>query len=209
MTRTDTETPSKRRAAGDKGPAQIYSTVVSRKEAAHKPTLYRTFVLLLILVVCASAALGALLYKRQHAGRAVERGATADREQVSIFYPDEEGRLKRKVVDVQRQVSDKGRGETVLRELKEARSVPDRLKLHELALGKDGVLYLNLSGEFMDRNSPEREITVTYSIVNSFIESFRGAKSVQILVEGQPVYTRSGVLYVLEPLNFNRELLEE
>jgi hypothetical protein len=209
MAKADTGRTSKTDKAGDKEPLQTYSAVVKRKEAPKKPARYRTFVLLLILVVCASAAAGALVYKRQYSGRAIERGEATDKEQVSVFYPDEEGRLRRKVVDVQRQVSDKARGETVLRELKEARSVPDRLKLYELALGKDGVLYLNLSGEFIDKSSPEREITMTYSIVNSFIESFRGAKSVQILVEGQPVYTRSGVLYVLEPLNFNRELLEE
>ena len=48
-----------------------------------------------------------------------------------------------------------------------------------------------------------------YSLVNSFIESFRDAKRVQLLVEGQPVYTRSGLLYVFEPLQFNKDVLEE
>jgi spore germination protein GerM len=164
---------------------------------------------MLIVVVAGSAALGVALYQRQHATGDVERTEAVEKEQISVFVPDEQGRLTRKVVDVQKKLTDKERADALLRELKEARCVPDRLKLYELALGKDSVLYLNLSQEFIDRNTPEREITMTYGIVNSFIESFRGVQSVQILVEGQPVYTRSGVLYMLEPLRFNRELLEE
>ena len=50
---------------------------------------------------------------------------------------------------------------------------------------------------------------MTYGIVNSFIESFHNVKKVQMLVEGQPVYTRSGVLYLFSPLEFNKELLED
>jgi len=71
------------------------------------------------------------------------------------------------------------------------------------------VLYLNVSKEFLDRSTPEREITMTYGLVNSFIETFRDAKSVQLLVEGEPVYTRSGLLYIFEPLQFNKDTLEE
>ncbi len=78
-----------------------------------------------------------------------------------------------------------------------------------MALGSDGVLYLNISAEFIDRNTPEREFPMTYAIVNSFIESFHNAKKVQILVEGQPVYTASGVLYLFSPLEFNKEVLED
>lgn len=172
-------------------------------------TRHKIFIVVLVLVIAAAGAAGVALYQRQHGTHVVERGEALDKEQVSVFFPDDQGRLVRKVVDVERQFSDKARGETLLRELKEARCIPDRLKLYELALGKDGVLYLNLSGEFVDRNSPDREITMVYGIVDSFIETFRGARSVQILVEGQPVYTRSGVLYTLEPLRFNGELLED
>lgn len=165
----------------------------------------------IVALVAIAAGLGAAgvgFYQLRYGTRVVERGEVSA-EQLSIFFPDEKGRLVRKVVDVQRQVTDKARADTLLRELKEARCVPDRLRLYEIALGKDGVLYLDLSEEFVDRNTPEREIFMTYAMVDSFIESFRGAQSVQILVEGQPVYTRSGVLYMLEPLHFNRELLEE
>jgi hypothetical protein len=170
-------------------------------------TRHRLFIIVLIVVVAAGAA-GMAVSRWQSPGRVVERGEVSG-ERLSVFYPSEQGKLARKVVDVQRQVTDRARADALLRELKEVRCVPDRLKLYEMALGKDGVLYLDLSTEFIDRNTPEREISMTYGVVNSFIENFRGAQSVQILVEGQPVYTRSGVLYVLEPLHFNRELTEE
>ena len=127
---------------------------------------------------------------------------------ISIYLPTPEGKLRRKPVEVHRQPSDKARAETLFKELKEGKCIPDRLKLLDLASGSDGVLYLNVSAEFIDRNTPEREIPVTYAIVNSFIESFH-AKKVQILVEGQPVYTGSGVLYIFSPLEFNKDVLED
>jgi hypothetical protein len=126
-----------------------------------------------------------------------------------VFTPNEQGALERRVVEVQKQLPDKLRGETIFRALKDGRCIPDRLRLYDLAVGLDGVLYLNISKEFIDRGTPEREITMTYGLVNSFIESFRGARSVQLLIEGEPIYTRSGILYVFKPLQFNKDLLEE
>jgi hypothetical protein len=130
-------------------------------------------------------------------------------ESISVFFPGEQGRLERKVIGTQRLLSDKAKGNALFRALKESRCIPDRLRLYELTIGQNGVLYLNVSKEFVDRSTPEREITMTYGLVNSFIETFRDAKSVQLLVEGEPVYTRSGLLYILEPLQFNKDVLEE
>lgn len=126
-----------------------------------------------------------------------------------MFFPAGQGRLEKKVVEIQRYLSDKAKAEALFRALKESRCIPDRLKLHDLAMGQDGVLYLNISKEFVDRATPGREIAMTYGIVNSFIQSFRDVKSVQLLVEGAPVYTRSGLLYIFEPLQFNRDVMEE
>jgi len=172
-------------------------------------TGHRMLPLALSVIVIVLAGAGFALYERQYGPRIVERGEVVNIEKVSVFFPDGSGRLARKEVGVQRNPSDKVRADALLRELKEAGCVPDRLKLYEIALGKDGVLYLNVSKEFVDPDTPEREITMTYGLVDSFIESFPGAQSVQILVEGQPVYTRSGVLYLMKPLRFNAELLEE
>lgn len=135
--------------------------------------------------------------------------AQLQKEAVSVFLPDAQGKLERKTIEAPERLSDRGRADIILRELKEARSIPDRLKLYDLALGEDGVLYLNVSKEFLDADSPAREIPMVYSMVDSFAASFPGVRSVQLLVEGEPVYTRSGLLYLLKPLQFNKELLED
>lgn len=161
-----------------------------------------------VLFVACLAGGGYLRFKEAQDARPMERAAAADKETLSVYYPAGAGKLARKLVDVPKQVVDKGKGELLIRELKAARCIPDRLKLHELAIGRDGVLYLNVSREFIDRDT-ERDITMVYGIVNSFLETFKNAKSVQLLVEGQPVYTRSGLVYIFEPLEFNNELLED
>lgn len=161
----------------------------------------------MLFVVCLAGG-GYLRYQEGLSARPMERGAATEKETLSVYYPVGAGKLARKLVDVPRQVVDRGKGEMLFRELKAARCIPDRLKLHELAIGRDGVLYLNVSHEFVDRDT-ERDITMVYGIVNSFLETFKNAKSVQLLVEGQPVYTRSGLVYIFEPLEFNNELLED
>jgi len=110
---------------------------------------------------------------------------------------------------VQKGVSDKAKAQIIFRLLKEAQCIPDRLRLYELALGDDGVLYLNVSGDLIGPRAIAREINTTYAVVNSFIESFHDAKAVQFLVDGEAVYTRNGLLFLLEPLRFNKELLED
>ena len=168
----------------------------------------RRFGVIFGLLVLVLAGLGCYLYNRP-AMPAVRRAAEGEKEVVSVFFPDEQGRLERKAVEVRKQLLDRARADILFRELKEVRSIPDRLRLYELAMGADGVLYLNVSKEFIDPGSPEREVAMVYSIVNSFAASFPGVRSVQLLVEGEPVYTRSGMLYMLKPLQPNKELLED
>ena len=162
-----------------------------------------------VLLIVVSAGAAFFYYQQLRTTPPVQRAAAVENESMSVFFPTEQGRLERKVVEVQRKLSDRAKADALFRALKEARCIPDRLRLYELAIGQDGVLYLNVSKEFMDRGTPERELTMTYGIVNSFIESFRGARSVQLLVEGELVHTRSGLLYIFEPLQFNRDILEE
>ncbi len=162
--------------------------------------VYVALGLVAIIIVC-------LLYGRPAkiaSGPASKAGATA-----VIFVPGTQGKLAKRVVEVQKQLTDKARAETLFRELKEGRSIPDRLRLYEMAVGEDGILYLNVSKDFIDPGTPAREVTVVYSIVNSFLASFPLANRVQLLVDGAPVYTRNGLLYLLEPLEFNKELLED
>ncbi len=162
-----------------------------------------------VVIVLVAAGLVFFLYQSQRASPLKQGAAQTEGDVISVYFPGEGGKLQRKAVEVHKQPSDTAKAETLFRELKEARCIPDRLKIYEMALGSDGVLYLDISAEFIDRNTPEKEITMTYGIVNSFIESFHNVKKVQMLVEGQPVYTRSGVLYLFSPLEFNKELVED
>lgn len=171
-------------------------------------TKVRRFGVIFGVLVLVAAGLGCYLYSRP-ALPPVRRAAAAEREAISVFFPDGRGKLEKKMVEAPKQLSDRARADILFRELKEARSIPDRLRLYELAMGADGVLYLNVSKEFIDPGSPEREVAMVYSIVNSFAASFPGVSHVQLLVEGEPVYTRSGFLYILKPLQSNKELLED
>jgi hypothetical protein len=172
----------------------------------------RTHKLLFTLLVLLFLTTGVLVFyylkepQIVHPARGV---VAAGKEVVTVLFPNEQGRLEKKIVEVQKQLPDKAKGDTLFRELKQARCIPDRLKLYELAFGQDGVIYLNISKEFTERTGTAREMAMTYGIVNSFIESFKNVKSVQLLVEGQPIYTRSGLLYLYEPLRFNKDVLED
>ena len=164
---------------------------------------------ILVAAVLAAASGAFFVYQSRYVPLRTQAATRAEGDVISVYFPAQGWKLQRKMVEVHRQPSDKARADTLFRELKEAKCIPDRLKMYEMALGSDSVLYLNVSAEFIDRNTPEREIPMTYAIVNSFIESFHNAKKVQILVEGQPVYTASGVLYLFSPLEFNKEVLED
>ncbi len=164
----------------------------------------------IVLVILLLLAIGLFAYARRQVTNEPQKGVVASgKDAISVFFPDEEGKLQKKLVDVQKQLPDKVRGDLLFRELKKERCIPDRLKLYEMAFGEGGVLYLNVSREFTEYSTTTKEMTMTYGIVNSFIESFKNVKSVQLLVEGQPVYTKSGLLYLYAPLQFNRDILEE
>jgi hypothetical protein len=166
-------------------------------------------VALLVVLLAAVTAFLILTWKKPPAVPPARGIIASGKDSVSVFFADEQGRLQRKIVEVQKQLPDKVRGELLFRELKQAKSIPDRLRLHELAFGEGGVLYLNLSKEFTEQTSTEREMTMTYAIVNSFIESFKNVKNIQLLVEGQPVYTKGGLLYLYTPMGFNKDLMED
>jgi len=46
-------------------------------------------------------------------------------------------------------------------------------------------------------------------MVNSFLLSLKDAKKVQILVEGQPIYTLNGTVYTYKPIEFNKYVMED
>ncbi|MGD0231183.1 MAG: GerMN domain-containing protein [Syntrophorhabdales bacterium] len=160
-------------------------------------------------LIVVAAGIGGYLFLSSRPPARPATSAEPARGTISVFFPDDQGRLAKKIVEVHKQLSDRARADILFRELKEARSIPDRLRLYEMAAGEDGVLYLNVSKEFCDPETPAREVSMVYAMVNSYAASFPNTERVQLLVEGQPVYTRSGLLYIFEPLRPSKELLED
>ena len=127
-----------------------------------------------------------------------------------MYVSETEGMLKKKSVELKNNLPPRAKADLILSELKKEQAVPEKLTLHEMAVDEEGVIYLNFSQDLKaEKASPLSEIATVYSIVNSFLANFKGSKSVQLLVEGEPVYTVSGLLYTYEPLEFNNQIVEE
>ena len=164
---------------------------------------------MVILIILASIALAVYLH-RPLPTESTHGVVAIQKEIIVVHYPgNTPGKLQRKAIEIHQQLPDKLKADTLFRALKDVRCVPIRVRLYDMARGPDGVIYLNVSREFLERTEPECEMTMVYCLVNSFLESFRDAKAAQILVEDQPIYSRSGLLYLFEPLQFNKELLED
>lgn len=132
------------------------------------------------------------------------------KEMLQLFFPLSSTKLGRRTLEVRVDAPDKERAELIIRELKKEKIVPSAVQFREVAVGLDGVLYLNLSRGLMEvQAGAPSEILMVYSLVNSFIASFKETRKVQLLFDGQPAYTIRGVLYTYTPLEFNRELLED
>jgi len=132
------------------------------------------------------------------------------KEALHLFFPLSATKLGKRTLEVRADAPDKERAELILRELKKEKILPSGVQLREVAVGVDGVLYLNLSRGLMETQAGvSSEIMMIYSLVNSFITSFKDTRKVQLLFEGQPAYTIRGVVYTYLPLEFNRELLED
>ena len=132
------------------------------------------------------------------------------RESVRLFFASNRQTLSSKSFDLQPNTPGRKRGEAIIEELKKEKSIPERTRLLDLAFGSDDILYINLTREFIDGQSPSgNEVTTVYSLVNSLTSAFKEMKKVQLLIEGQAVYTVNGIAYTYLPLEFNKDLVEE
>jgi len=168
--------------------------------------------ILVIIVAClACGVVLAAVYKIRESGSRGERGVVSlEKDTITVYYRGGDARLISKAVEVQGGLSERGRADLVFHELKRERVIPERAKLLDLAFSQNGVLYLNVSGEILERHvGTTNEVLATYGMVNSFVRSFRDVQRVQILVEGQPVYTLGGLVYALRPIEFNKDVMEE
>jgi hypothetical protein len=129
---------------------------------------------------------------------------------MSIFIPTSQEKLGKKTLEIKGGLSEREKADIIIKELKKEKCVSDKLMLHELAIDQDGIMYLNFSKEILDtKTRGVSEITMVYTIVNSFLSNFGNAKKVQLLIEGQPVYTINGLIYTYMPIEFNQTLLED
>jgi spore germination protein GerM len=78
---------------------------------------------------------------------------------------------------------------------------PAETKLRQLFITKDGVAYVDLSREIMEKlpSGSAAELATVYSIVNTLAYNFKPIKKVFILVEGSEKETLGGHLNLSEP----------
>jgi len=140
-----------------------------------------------------------------------QRGTVAtQKEALHVFFPLSKTKLGRRVLEVRAEAPDRERADLILKELKKERAVSPGVQVRDLAIGIDSTLYLNLSRNFTEKqsNGPP-EIVMVYALVNSFVTSFRDVRKVQFLVEGEAPFTVGGLVYAYQPLEFNKDLMED
>jgi hypothetical protein len=181
------------------------------QEFKEKPSLVRKpFVIVLAVIIVLAAGAMAYIYKDLWIKKPQQLVTIVQKETVSIYLPTGQGKLIEKKIDITSNLSDKEKGDFIIRNLKTFKSIPEELILNDLVIDSDGTLYLNFSKIISERKATSMtEIMKTFSIVNSFLGSFRNTNKVQLLVEGQPVYTLNGTIYTYKPLEFNQDLLED
>jgi hypothetical protein len=132
------------------------------------------------------------------------------RDKVFVYSPLKEGKLGKKVIHTRTGTPDREKADTIIQVLKRDGCLPENVALYEFVIDGNGTMYLNFSKDLRHtRLSTIQEIHTTYGIVNSFLGTFTDATRVQILVEGEPVYTLNGLIYTYNPIEFNKQLLED
>lgn len=172
---------------------------------------YKVYAVAAIALCMVFVGLGYLLYERSGEKAQPQFAVVSnDKESLFLFVPGAKGGLEKKVFEIRTTLSERAKADFVFQELRKAKGIPATARLQELAFGEDGVLYLDISHGLIEQQLDARgEIRVVYALVNSFIASFRDVSRVQLLVDGYPLYTLSGVVYTYAPLPFNNDLQEE
>lgn len=166
----------------------------------------------LIIIGCAAmigilgAYAGVNYYRSGHPVRG-EVEVTGKTE-VSLFLPSSDVGLKRKSILLDKMPSQIELAEFLIRTLEEEGVIPQDTKILHFSVDREGIIYLDLSREALNIGDSLSEVQVVYSLVNTFLENFRNSKAVQILIEGEPVQTFSGIIYTYLPLTFNLDLVE-
>jgi spore germination protein GerM len=181
------------------------------QEYKQRPSLVRKpFIIVLVVIIVLTAVAMAYIYRDMWIKKPQQLVTIVQKETVSVYFPKGQGKLAEKKIDITSNLSDQEKGHLIIRNLKALKSIPEELTLNDLVVDSDGILYLNFSKNISEKKTTAMtEILKTFSIVNSFLGSFRNTNKVQFLVEGQPVYTLNGTMYIYKPLEFNQDLLED
>ncbi|MBN1223802.1 MAG: GerMN domain-containing protein [Candidatus Aminicenantes bacterium] len=81
-------------------------------------------------------------------------------------------------------------------------ALPDETKLRELFITKEGIAYVDFSGEIQDDHlsGSSAEISTVFTIVNSLTFNYKSIKRVFILIEGSEKETLAGHVDLSRPL---------
>lgn len=161
------------------------------------------------LLVLAAAFL-CLDWMRESSGRRQRGSVTNQKETIRLYSPLSKTRLGNRVLEVRSNIADKEKADLILKELKKDKVITPGVQLQDIAIGLDGVLYLNLSKNLTEVHpGAPSEIIIVYSLVNSFVSSFNDVRKMQLLLDGEPAYTIAGTVYTYLPLEFNKDLTED
>lgn len=175
-------------------------------EKRQRPVRPVFIVLLAIVVVLAVLATG---YRVKVALEPKTIFTAPDKQMVSIFFPAQAKLVEKKFV-VRNNISNQEKAEMIINKLKQGKHLAQGFRLYEYTTDTDGVMYLNVSRDIIsDSPSATKEILTVYSMVNSFLATFKDARKVLFLVDGQVLYTLRGTLYTYKPIEFNLDLLED
>ena len=134
----------------------------------------------------------------------------SEKSEIFLCYAKDTGKFEKRTLEVKKGLSDIEKSQIIIRELKKEGAIPENTTLSDFLTNTEATIYLNLSRDVLgDKTSPAKEITKVYSMVNSFLLSLKDAKKVQILVEGQPIYTLNGTVYTYKPIEFNKYVMED
>ncbi|MCX7965996.1 MAG: GerMN domain-containing protein [Syntrophorhabdaceae bacterium] len=171
----------------------------------------RKKIILLIITFIWLGFLTILLYNRFFSDNIIiQEKEPEKKEEIVIFYPDKGLKFKKMTLKLQKNMQEKERVDLAIKTLKELKTLPEALVLYEVGSDERGIIYANFSKHLVEETKEsKREIAAVFSIVNTLITNIQNAKAVQFLIEGEPVYTLNGIIYIYKPIFFNDNLVED
>lgn len=170
---------------------------------------YKRLIIICLPLVIATAL---FVYYFQYVADIQPKGqiVRVERATVSLLYPGNDGKLIENIVEVDNASTQKDKGAFIINELQKNGLVPGGISLQEMIIDAEGIIYLNFNKDLLQSVAGKTDdVGMVYTIVNSFLASFRYTKKVQLLVDWKPVYTLRGTVYTYLPIEFNKQVMED